>query len=160
MASASFTTTTSTILHRWDWPYGRSSAARLVTNVQSALLPVIPSKEEFPYTIRVIYWGNESNGSSSMASTCGSTLSLMDTGVPLKRPCFWCCNGSYPGEQQTVVLTDIQGLEDFLSDMDFKVTRYHQRVLPQCRWTIRQLVLLQRFCAAHFFRLKRAACSF
>ena len=88
---------------------------------ERALLPVIPSEEEFPYTIRVVSEVMESNGSSSMASTCGSTLSLMDAGVPLKRPVSGVAMGLIQENGKTVVLTDIQGLEDFLGDMDFKV---------------------------------------
>ena len=89
---------------------------------ERALLPVIPSEEEFPYTIRVVSEVMESNGSSSMASTCGSTLALMDAGVPLKRPVSGVAMGLIQEAGKTVVLTDIQGLEDFLGDMDFKVT--------------------------------------
>ena len=85
-------------------------------------LNIIPSEEEFPYTIRVVSEVMESNGSSSMASTCGSTLALMDAGVPLKRPVSGVAMGLIQEEGKTVVLTDIQGLEDFLGDMDFKVT--------------------------------------
>ena len=88
---------------------------------ERALLPVIPSEEEFPYTIRVVSEVMESNGSSSMASTCGSTLALMDAGVPIKRPVSGVAMGLIQEEGKTVVLTDIQGLEDFLGDMDFKV---------------------------------------
>ena len=88
---------------------------------ERALLPVIPSEEDFPYTIRVVSDVMESNGSSSMASTCGSTLALMDAGVPIKRPVSGVAMGLIQEEGKTVVLTDIQGLEDFLGDMDFKV---------------------------------------
>lgn len=89
---------------------------------ERALLPVIPSEEDFPYAIRVVSEVMESNGSSSMASTCGSTLALMDAGVPLKRPVSGVAMGLIQEAGKTVVLTDIQGLEDFLGDMDFKVT--------------------------------------
>jgi polyribonucleotide nucleotidyltransferase len=88
---------------------------------ERALLPVIPSEEEFPYTIRVVSEVMESNGSSSMASTCGSTLALMDAGVPIVRPVSGVAMGLIQEAGKTVVLTDIQGLEDFLGDMDFKV---------------------------------------
>lgn len=88
---------------------------------ERALLPVIPSEDEFPYAIRVVSEVMESNGSSSMASTCGSTLALMDAGVPLARPVSGVAMGLIQEEGKTVVLTDIQGLEDFLGDMDFKV---------------------------------------
>ncbi len=88
---------------------------------ERALLPVIPSEDDFPYTIRVVSEVMESNGSSSMASTCGSTLALMDAGVPLARPVSGVAMGLIQEEGKTVVLTDIQGIEDFLGDMDFKV---------------------------------------
>lgn len=88
---------------------------------ERALLPVIPSEEDFPYAIRVVSEVMESNGSSSMASTCGSTLALMDAGVPLKRPVSGVAMGLIQENGKTVVLTDIQGIEDFLGDMDFKV---------------------------------------
>lgn len=88
---------------------------------ERALLPVIPSEDDFPYTIRVVSEVMESNGSSSMASTCGSTLALMDAGVPITRPVSGVAMGLIQEDGKTVVLTDIQGLEDFLGDMDFKV---------------------------------------
>ncbi|MGN0035010.1 MAG: polyribonucleotide nucleotidyltransferase, partial [Coriobacteriales bacterium] len=88
---------------------------------ERALLPVIPDEEEFPYTIRVVSEVLESNGSSSMASTCGSTLSLMDAGVPIKRPVSGIAMGLIKEGDQVAILSDIQGLEDFLGDMDFKV---------------------------------------
>ncbi len=86
-----------------------------------ALEPMIPSEDEFPYTIRIVSEVLESNGSSSMASTCGSTLALMDAGVPIKRPVSGVAMGLIKEGDETVILTDIQGLEDFLGDMDFKV---------------------------------------
>ena len=89
---------------------------------ERALIPVLPSEDEFPYAIRVVSEVMESNGSSSMASTCGSTLALMDGGVPIKRPVSGIAMGLIQEEGKTVVLSDIQGLEDFLGDMDFKVT--------------------------------------
>ena len=89
---------------------------------ERALLPVLPSEEEFPYAIRVVSEVMESNGSSSMASTCASCLALMDGGVPIKRPVSGIAMGLIQEEGKTVVLSDIQGLEDFLGDMDFKVT--------------------------------------
>jgi len=89
---------------------------------ENALLPVIPSKEEFPYTIRVATEILGSNGSSSMASTCGSTLSLMDAGVPIKAPVAGIAMGLIiESEKKNVVLTDIVGMEDGNGDMDFKV---------------------------------------
>ncbi len=88
---------------------------------ERALLSVIPGEEEFPYTIRVVSEVLESNGSSSMASVCGSTLSLMDAGVPIKAPVAGIAMGLVKGEDREVILTDIQGMEDALGDMDFKV---------------------------------------
>ncbi len=89
---------------------------------ERALLPVIPPKEEFPYTIRVVSEVLSSNGSTSMASTCGSTLALMDAGVPIKAPVGGIAMGLITDGARYAVLTDIQGLEDHLGDMDFKVT--------------------------------------
>ena len=88
---------------------------------ERALIPVLPSEEEFPYAIRVVSEVLESNGSSSMASTCGSTLALMDAGVPIKRPVSGIAMGLIKEGDDVVILSDIQGLEDFLGDMDFKV---------------------------------------
>ena len=88
---------------------------------ERALLPVIPDEDEFPYAIRVVSEVLESNGSSSMASTCGSTLALMDAGVPIKAPVSGIAMGLIKEGDDVVILSDIQGLEDFLGDMDFKV---------------------------------------
>lgn len=88
---------------------------------ERALLPVIPSEEEFPYTIRVVSEVLESNGSTSQASICGSTLALMDAGVPIKKPVAGIAMGLVKYQDKFAVLTDIQGLEDHLGDMDFKV---------------------------------------
>ena len=87
-----------------------------------ALKPVLPSKDEFPYTIRVVGDVLESNGSSSMATTCAGCLALLDAGVPLKKPVAGVAMGLVKEGEQAVVLTDILGLEDALGDMDFKVT--------------------------------------
>lgn len=94
---------------------------------ERALLPVIPSEEEFPYAIRVVSEVLSSNGSSSMASTCGSCLALMDAGVPIKKPVSGIAMGliegiNEDGTSRYAILSDIQGMEDFLGDMDFKVT--------------------------------------
>jgi len=89
---------------------------------ERALLPVLPTKEQFPYTIRVVSETLESNGSSSMASTCGSTLALMDAGVPIKEMIGGIAMGLVTSGDKWTVLTDIQGLEDHYGDMDFKVT--------------------------------------
>jgi polyribonucleotide nucleotidyltransferase len=88
---------------------------------ERALVPMIPSIEEFPYTIRVVSDILESNGSSSMASVCGSSLSLMDAGVPIKRPVAGIAMGLIKEGDDYIVLTDIAGVEDHLGDMDFKV---------------------------------------
>ena len=91
---------------------------------EKALVPVIPSKEEFPYAIRVVSEVLSSNGSTSQASICGSTLALMDAGVPIKRPVAGISTGLVTNPENPddyVMLTDIQGLEDFFGDMDFKV---------------------------------------
>jgi polyribonucleotide nucleotidyltransferase len=87
---------------------------------ERALLPVLPSKEAFPYTIRCVSEVLESNGSSSQASICGSTLALMDAGVPIKAPVAGIAIGLVRSGDEAVVLTDIQGLEDAFGDMDFK----------------------------------------
>ena len=88
---------------------------------ERALVPMIPSQEEFPYTIRVVSDILESNGSSSMASVCGSTLSLMDAGVPIKAPVAGIAMGLIKEGDDYIILTDIAGVEDHLGDMDFKV---------------------------------------
>ena len=89
---------------------------------EKALVPVLPSKEEFPYTILLVSEVLSSNGSSSMASTCGSTLSLMDAGVPIKRPVSGIAMGIIVDSKDNFkILTDIQGAEDHYGDMDFKV---------------------------------------
>jgi len=89
---------------------------------ERALFPMVPSDEEFPYSLRLVSEILESNGSTSMASVCGSTLALMDAGVPIKNPVSGIAMGLIKGEDdQFVVLSDIQGIEDFYGDMDFKV---------------------------------------
>lgn len=88
---------------------------------ERALVPVLPSIEKFPYTVRVVSEVLESNGSSSMGSVCGSTLSLMQAGVPIKRPVSGVSMGLVKEGDAYTILTDIQGMEDALGDMDFKV---------------------------------------
>ena len=88
---------------------------------ERALVPVLPLQEEFPYTIRLVSEVLESNGSSSMGSVCGSTLALMDAGVPIKKPVSGIAMGLIKGDNEVAILSDIQGMEDFLGDMDFKV---------------------------------------
>ena len=88
---------------------------------ERAILPLLPSGDEFPYTIRVVSDILESNGSSSMATVCGASLSLMDSGVPLKSPCAGIAMGLIKDNDRYFILSDITGLEDQLGDMDFKV---------------------------------------
>ncbi len=88
---------------------------------ERALVPVIPSEADFPYAMRLVSEVLESNGSSSMASVCGSTLSLMDAGVPIKAPVAGIAMGLVTKDDHYTILTDIQGMEDALGDMDFKV---------------------------------------
>ena len=95
---------------------------------ERALIPVLPTEDEFPYAIRVVSEVLESNGSSSMASTCGSTLALMDAGVPIKAPVSGIAMGLIKEGDDVVILSDIQGVEDFLGDMDFKVTGTSQGI--------------------------------
>ena len=97
---------------------------------ERALLPVIPSEEEFPYTIRTVSEIMESNGSTSQGSICASTLSLMAAGVPIKAPVAGISVGLVTGETDNdyLILTDIQGLEDFFGDMDFKVAGTHKGI--------------------------------
>lgn len=95
---------------------------------ERALAPIIPSEEEFPYTIRLVSEVLESNGSSSQASICGSTLALMDAGVPIKAPVAGVAMGLVAEGEDVAILTDIQGMEDHLGDMDFKVAGTAQGV--------------------------------
>ncbi|MEX6779562.1 polyribonucleotide nucleotidyltransferase [Limnospira fusiformis] len=88
---------------------------------ERALLPVLPSKEQFPYVIRIVSEVLSSNGSTSMGSVCGSTLALMDAGVPITKPVSGAAMGLIKEGSEVRILTDIQGIEDFLGDMDFKV---------------------------------------
>ncbi len=121
-------------IHHYNMPpYATGEAGRLKSPgrreighgalAERALEPVVPSEEEFPYALRLVSEILSSNGSSSMASVCGSTLSLMDAGVPIKSPVAGVAMGLIKdtASDRVAVLTDIQGLEDFLGDMDFKV---------------------------------------
>ncbi len=121
-------------IHQYNMPpYATGEAGRLKSPgrreighgalAERALIPVIPSEEEFPYALRLVSEILSSNGSSSMASVCGSTLSLMDAGVPIHAPVAGVAMGLIKDTEsdKLAVLTDIQGLEDFLGDMDFKV---------------------------------------
>ena len=119
-------------IHHYNMPpYATGEAGRMKSPgrreighgalAERALIPVLPSEDEFPYAIRVVSEVLESNGSSSMASTCGSTLALMDAGVPIKAPVSGIAMGLIKEGDDVVILSDIQGIEDFLGDMDFKV---------------------------------------
>ena len=121
-------------IHHYNMPpYATGEAGRMKSPgrreighgalAERALVPVVPSEDEFPYALRLVSEILSSNGSSSMASVCGSTLSLMDAGVPIKRPVAGVAMGLIKDAENgnVAVLTDIQGLEDFLGDMDFKV---------------------------------------
>ncbi len=120
-------------IHHYNFPPFSVGEVRRITGpgrretghgalAERALLPVVPSEEDFPYTIRLVSEVLSSNGSSSMASVCGSTLSLMDAGVPIKAPVAGIAMGLIKGDgDKYAVLTDISGTEDHLGDMDFKV---------------------------------------
>jgi polyribonucleotide nucleotidyltransferase len=121
-----------TYLHHYNFPpYSvgetrpmRSPGRREIGHgalAERAILPVLPSKESFPYVLRVVSEVLSSNGSTSMGSVCGSTLALMDAGVPLKAPVSGAAMGLIKEGDEVRILTDIQGIEDFLGDMDFKV---------------------------------------
>ena len=121
-----------TYLHHYNFPpYSvgetrpmRSPGRREIGHgalTERALLPVLPPKESFPYVLRVVSEVLSSNGSTSMGSVCGSTLALMDAGVPLKAPVSGAAMGLIKEGDDIRILTDIQGIEDFLGDMDFKV---------------------------------------
>ena len=104
---------------RIGWPSRREVGHGALA--ERALMPVIPSEEDFPYTIQVVSELMSSNGSTSMASVCGSTMSLMDAGVPIKKPVAGIAMGLLIDGDKHVILSDIQGLEDHTGDMDFKV---------------------------------------
>ena len=121
-------------MHHYNFPAYSTGEARPLRSAgrreighgalaERSLIPVLPSEEEFPYAIRTVSEVLSSNGSTSQASVCGSTLALMDAGVPIKAPVAGCAMGLIKDEKsgKVAILTDIQGLEDFLGDMDFKV---------------------------------------
>ncbi|MBO8137041.1 MAG: polyribonucleotide nucleotidyltransferase [Desulfotomaculum sp.] len=119
-------------MHHYNFPPFSTGEVRMMRSpgrreighgalAERALVPVLPSEEDFPYTIRVVSEALESNGSTSMGSVCGSTLALMDAGVQIKRPVSGVAMGLIKEEDKFIVLTDIQGIEDALGDMDFKV---------------------------------------
>lgn len=119
-------------LHHYNFPPYSTGETRVLRGpgrreighgalAERALEPMIPLEEDFPYTVRLVSEVLGSNGSSSMASVCGSTLALMDAGVPIKAPVSGVAMGLVKQDDKTTVLTDILGMEDFLGDMDFKV---------------------------------------
>jgi polyribonucleotide nucleotidyltransferase len=124
--------TTKRYMHHYNFPPYSTGEARPMRGssrreighgalAERALIPVLPGKDEFPYTIRVVSEALSSNGSTSMGSVCGSTLSLMDAGVPIKAPVGGIAMGLISDGKRFSILTDIQGVEDHLGDMDFKV---------------------------------------
>ena len=149
------------VLHRRDRPHGQPKAprdrSRQPGRARSA--SVLPDENEFPYAIRVVSEVMESNGSSSMASTCGSTLALMDGGVPIKRPVSGIAMGLIQEEGKTVVLSDIQGLEDFLLATWTLRSPAPPRASPPCRWTTRLPAYLSTSRPAPCSRPRRVAPS-
>ena len=119
-------------MHHYNFPpFSVGETGRLFTGrreighgmlAERALEPMLPDEKDFPYTLRLVSEVLASNGSSSMASACGSTLALMDTGVPIKRPVSGVAMGMVKKDDDYVILTDILGMEDHLGDLDFKVT--------------------------------------
>ena len=107
---------------------------------ERALEPVLPNEKDFPYTIRLVSEVLESNGSSSMASVCGSSLALMDSGVPISAAVSGVAMGLIMQGDRYVILTDILGTEDHLGDMDFKLLAHEMALLP-CKWTSKLLAL-------------------
>ena len=134
-----------TYLHHYNFPaYSvgetrpmRSPGRREIGHgalAERAIMPVLPAKDTFPYVVRVVSEVLSSNGSTSMGSVCGSTLALMDAGVPLKAPVSGAAMGLIKEGDEVKILTDIQGIEDFLGDMISK-WRVPIRGLPRCKWT-------------------------
>ena len=124
-----------------------------------ALQAVLPAATDFPYTIRLVSEITESNGSSSMATVCGSSLSMMDAGVPLKAPVAGVAMGLILEGEQFAVLTDILGDEDHLGDMDFKVAGTAQRHHLACRWTSRSPASPRRSWSRRSPRRRTAGCT-
>ena len=126
---------------------------------ERAILPMLPSEEEFPYAIRAVSEVLSSNGSTSQASICSSSLALMDAGVPMKAAVAGTAMGLIKQDGKVIVLTDIQGLEDFLGDMDFKVAGTDKGITA-IRWISKLRALIKRFWSARWHRLCAAACIF
>ena len=156
-------------IHHYNFPpFSTGEARRMGTGrreighgalAERALFPVIPDETDFPYAFRVVSEALGSNGSTSMGSVCGSTLSLMDAGVPIKAPVSGVAMGLMTDDDGNFqVLTDIQGVEDFMGDMDFKVAGT-ARASPPCRWTSRRPASAWRCSARRWRRRARAGCS-
>ena len=147
--------TTKRYMHHYNMPGYSTGEAKALRSpgrreighgalAERSLVPVLPSEEEFPYAIRLVSEVVSSNGSTSQGSVCGSTLALMDAGVPIKAPVAGISCGLITAEDGSWdTMIDIQGLEDFYGDMDFKVA-VSRRVSPLFRWTSRLTVLLPR----------------
>ena len=120
-------------MHHYNFPsYSTGEARRAMSPgrreighgalAERAILPVLPSEDDFPYAIRIVSECLSSNGSTSMGSVCGSSLSLMDAGIPIKAPVAGIAMGLITGEDgEYAILSDIQGIEDFLGDMDLSL---------------------------------------
>jgi polyribonucleotide nucleotidyltransferase len=165
-------------MHHYNFPpysTGETSPLRGVSRreighgalAERALVPVLPPKEEFPYTIRLVSEILSSNGSSSMASTCGSTLALMDAGVPIKKPVSGIAMGLITNDDASEfkVLSDLQGLEDFAGDMDFKIAGTKDGItaiqmdtkIPGLTWPIIEQTLTQAYQGRVFILEKMLA---
>jgi polyribonucleotide nucleotidyltransferase len=157
-------------IHHYNFPpYSTGEVRRLGTGrreighgalAEKALLPVIPPKEEFPYTIRLVSEIISSNGSTSMAAVAGSTLSLMDAGVPIKKPVGGIAMGLVTGktDDEFQILTDLQGLEDFAGEMDFKVAGTRDGItaiqLDVKNHGLTETIIRQTLTKAHVARMK------
>ena len=153
-------------MHHYNFPpfsvgrdrlHARAQAARHRARQPrpAALEPMIPTRSEFPYTIRLVSETLESNGSSSMGSVCASTLALLAAGVPIKRPVAGIAMGLIKEGDDYVILTDIQGAEDHLGDMDFKVAGTGS-ASPRSRWTSRSPASRRRSCASALEQAREA----
>ena len=125
-----------------------------------AIRALLPTKEDFPYTMRIVSEVTESNGSSSMATVCGTSLSLMDAGVPLRRPCAGIAMGLIKEDERFAVLSDILGDEDHLGDMDFKVAGTEEGITALQIWISRSPGSPKRSCRSRLARPKAVACTF
>ena len=155
-------------MHHYNFPpYTTGEVKRLGTSrrdighgalAERALVPVIPSEDEFPYTLRLVSEVLSSNGSSSMGSVCGSTLALMDAGVPIKAPVAGVAMGLIKEGDQYIILTDIQGVEDHLGDMDFKVAGT-PRGITALQMDIKIKGITPKIMSEALEQARQAACS-